>query len=158
MHLYSLFSLLHFSILMSFFLHKVRSTYPTPDETTLLSVRFHSYSGTNSPGDQITLWYYVDESKSQLFQVVSQLRYARLSRHFERPAHYERAHFTSIQFETDRKKRGVPSEKAPVLLFGGRLAAARKPSDPPKKTHMHTRTHTETSMRMNTCICTVTNW
>lgn len=42
----------------------------------------------------------------------------------ERRARRERARFASIQFETGREKRGVPSEKAPssqfiYLFFGG---------------------------------------
>lgn len=156
---------LFFTSLVSylFFSYTVRGTYPTPDETSLLSVRFLSDCGAGSPGDQIALWFYVDESKSQLLQVVSMLRHARLSSHFERLAHHKRAHFTSIQFETDREKRGVPSERL-SLAFGGRLAAARKLSDPPKK-KKHTYSHyistcmaksTHTSIQVNTYIRTHT--
>lgn len=35
----------------------------------------------------------------------------------ERRARHERTRFASIQFETGREKRGVPSEKAPSSLF-----------------------------------------
>lgn len=70
-------------------------------------------------------------------QVVSMLRHARLSSHFffrGDPLTIKRAHFTSIQFETDREKEGCAKWKASAsLFFGERLAAARKLSDPPKK-------------------------
>lgn len=80
-----------------------------PDETSLLTARLQWDCGAGSPGDQITLWFYVDESKSQLAQVVSMLHRARLSGDSERLALRKRAHFTSIQCETDTEERGVPS-------------------------------------------------
>ncbi len=129
--------ILHLVLLLFIFFYTVRSTYPTPDETSLLSVRFHSHCGASSPGDQIALWFYVDESKSQLLQVVSVLRHARLSSHFERPAHHKRAHFTSIQFETDREKKGVPSEKL-QSCFWWKISSCQEAFRSSKETHTHT--------------------
>lgn len=141
MHLFPAFSLLHLTLLLFIFFYTVCSTYPTPDETSLLSVRFHSDCGTSPPGDQIALWFYVDESKSQLLQVVSMLRHARLSSHFERPARHKRAHFTSIQFETDREKRGVPSEK-PQSCFWWKISSCQEAFRFSKEKHTHTHTFT----------------
>lgn len=140
MHLFPAFSLLHLTLLLFIFFYTVCSTYPTPDETSLLSVRFHSDCGTSPPGDQIALWFYVDESKSQLLQVVSMLRHARLSSHFERPARHKRAHFTSIQFETDREKRGVPSEK-PQSCFWWKISSCQEAFRFSKEKHTHTHIH-----------------
>lgn len=136
MHLFSPLSLFHLTPLLFISFFPIQTAALIQRLIKPLSFRsgFIQTEALSSPGDQIALWFYVDESKSQLLQVVSMLRHARLSSHFERLAHHKRAHFISIQFDTDREKRGVPSES---LAFGGRLTAARKLSDPAKKHYIH---------------------
>lgn len=109
------------------------------------SLCFQSGYHASLPTDQIALWFYVDESKSQLLKLLSILCHAWLCSHFERLTHHKRAHFTSIQSETETEKRGVPS-KSLSLAFGGRLAAARKLSDHEKRIERKRKKHICTYM------------
>ena len=74
------------------------------------------------PGDQIALWFYADESKSRapskLFQCSATLDCLAIFFFFRGdPLTIKRAHFTSIQFETDREKEGCAEWKASASLF-----------------------------------------